>query len=179
MKPRGLTVKSIALTFVLALVFYFIAYSWLSQRQVRKGPWQVVFTSDPTGVPVIVITQPNLGLSNVTLRFPEEKIPATSSTSLVLFDTPQKPVPFGTLLYDDLMFLPGIVTFDLFGHEIELQLHDVVLNRSKHPWQSGETISLWATNKLPASARIPKKKMGYAQPSTNAPAGSTRTPKQP
>lgn len=177
MKLRGLTGKSIALTFVLALVFYFIAYAWLSKRQTRQGPWQVVFTNDPAGVPALVITQPKLGLTNVTLRFPEEKIPATNTTGLVLFDTPQKPVPFGTLLYDDLMFLPGIVTFDLFGHEIELQLHNVVLNRSRHPWQSGETISLWATNKLPASARIPKKKMGYAQPPTNVPADSTQAPK--
>lgn len=170
MKPRGLTTKSIALTFVLALVFYFIAYAWLSKRQTGQGPWQVVFTNNLAGVPALVITQPKLGLTNVTLLFPEEKIPATNTTGLVLFDTPQKPVPFGTLLYDDLMFLPGIVTFDLFGHEIELQRRVLVLNRTEHPWQSGETVSLWVTNKLPAAARVPKKKMGYAPPPTNAPA---------
>lgn len=170
MKPRALTRRSIVLTLVFALVFYFISYAWLSKRQTRQGPWQVVFTNDSTGVPALAITQPKLSLTNVTLRFPEEKIPATNTTGRVLFDTPKKPVPFGTLLYDDLMFLPGIVTFDLFGHEIELQRHHVVLNRSKLPWQSGETISLWMTNKLPASARVRPKKMGYSQPSTNAPA---------
>lgn len=149
MKPRGLTTKSIALTFVsipltfvLTLVYYFIAFPWLSKRQTVQGPWQVVFTNNLAGVPALVLTHPKLGLTNVTLLFPEEKIPATNTTGLVLFDTPQKPVPFGTLLYDDLMFLPGIVTFDLFGHEIELQRRVLVLNRTEHPWQSGETVSL-------------------------------------
>ena len=169
MKPGGPPYKSIAVTFVLALTFYIIAWSWLTRRQTMQGPWQVVFTNDLSGVPAIIITQPKLGLTNVTVLFPEEKIPATNTTGVVRFATPQLPVPFGTLLYDDLMFLPGIVTFDLFGHEIELQRRVLVLNRSEHPWKSGETVSLWTTNKLPASVRVPKKKMGYAQPSTNAP----------
>ena len=169
MKLGGPPYKSIAVTFVLALAFYIVAYSWLTRRQTMQGPWQVFFTNDLAGVPAIVITQPKLGLTNVTVLFPEEKISLTNSTGLVLFGTPQQPVPFGILLYDDLMFLPGIVTFDLFGHEIELQRRVLVLNRSEHPWKSGETVSLWTTNKLPAAVRVPKKKMGYAQPSTNAP----------
>ena len=38
----------------------------------------------------------------------------------VEFDRPRKAAVFGRVIYEDLMQLPGVVTFNLFGHEVEL-----------------------------------------------------------
>src|ERR1051325_5035805 len=109
MKSGPIPLKSIALTFVLALVFYIVAYSWLSRRQTGKGPWQVTFTNDLAGVPEIIVNQSALGISNVTVRFQQEKLAPMNSLGTVAFTKPNLPVPFGVLLFDDLMFLPGTV----------------------------------------------------------------------
>jgi hypothetical protein len=42
----------------------------------------------------------------------------------------------------DTTFQPGTVTFQLFGHEIELLPRTLVLDRQEHGWQSGEIIAL-------------------------------------
>ena len=160
MKSSPIPLKSIAVTFVLALVFYVIAYSWLSKRQTGKGPWQVTFTKDLGGTPEIVVNQPALGISNVTVRFQEEKLAPTNSVGTVAFTKPNLPVPFGALLFDDLMFLPGTITLDLFGHEVELLRRVLVLNRREVTWQSDAVYSLAPTNKLPAEVRA-KTKGGY------------------
>ena len=158
MKSGRPTIISIAITFVLAAVFYFVAYEWLSKRQTGKGPWHVVFTNDVAGTPEIIITQTNLGLSNVCVRFLEEKLNATQHVGVVNFVKPEMAVPFGTRVFDDLMFLPGTVTLDCFGHEVELLPRVLVLNRKTVPWQSNTTNALSAAEKLPAETRKPRKK---------------------
>ena len=67
----------------------------------------------------------------------------------VLFDRPRKPAPFGKVIYEDLTQLPGVVTFDLFGHEIELLPRVLVVNKRQIKWNSQASIELWPTNKLP------------------------------
>jgi hypothetical protein len=66
----------------------------------------------------------------------------------VRFDEPQQQVPFGQWKFDDLMYLPGTVTLRFFGHEVELLPRILYLNRTEHPWQSGETIVLHPEDKL-------------------------------
>lgn len=158
MKSGRPTFLSIAITFVLAAVFYFVAYAWLSKRQTGKGPWHVVFTNDFAGTPEIIITQTNLGISNVCVRFLEEKLNATQHIGVVEFTKPETAVPFGTRVFDDLMFLPGTVTLDCFGHEVELLPRVLVLNRKTVPWQSNSTNTLAPSTKLPPEARQPAKK---------------------
>ena len=48
-----------------------------------------------------------------------------------------------------LFVLPGVITFDLFGHEIELMPRTLVINKKEVPWKSESVIELWPTNKLP------------------------------
>lgn len=158
MKSRGPRFLSIAITFVIAGVFYFFAYSWLSKRQTSKGPWSVVFTNDVSGTPEIIITQTNLGISDVHVRFMEEKLNATQHVGAVEFTKPEMGVPFGVRVFDDLMFLPGTVTLDCFGHEVELLPRVLVLNRHEVPWKSGSTNALAPSAKLPPEARQPAKK---------------------
>ena len=78
MKSGRPTYLSIAITFVIALAFYFIAYNWLTRRQTARGPWQVVFTNTTSGVPELLLTPPQLGLSNVHVQFVGETIPPTT-----------------------------------------------------------------------------------------------------
>ena len=101
------TALSISITFVAALVFYLIAYTWLTRKQTAQGPWQVLFTNDAAGMPELVIQQTNRGLSNIHVRFVGETLSPTQKTGFVEFAKPQTPTPFGQLIYDDLMFMPG------------------------------------------------------------------------
>ena len=50
-------------------------------------------------------------------------------------------VPFGECIYQDLMFLPGIVTMNLLGHEIELMPRTLVVDKKEVPWSTvGEKV---------------------------------------
>ena len=159
MKSPGVTWKSAALTFVIALIFYLLAWSWMTRWQTGQGPWQVTFGTNVAGGPLLVIRQDALGLSNVTVQFAGEAL-GTHRTGTVAFVKPQMPVPFGRLAYDDLMSQPGSVALDCFGHVIELLPRTLGLNGESKPWRSGDEFTLGPTNKLSAEARK-KFKGGY------------------
>lgn len=159
MKSSGVTWKSVSFTFVVALIFYVLAWSWMSRRQTGQGPWQVAFGTNAAGVPQITVQQNALGISNVTVRFADESV-GTNVSGTVAFTKPQLRVPFGRVAYDDLMFQPGSVALDCFGHLIELLPRDLGLNGQPTPWRSGEEYTLWPTNKISEEARK-KLKGGY------------------
>jgi len=46
------------------------------------------------------------------------------------------PVPFGECIYQDLMFLPGVVTMNLLGYEIELMPRTLVIDKKEVPWST-------------------------------------------
>ena len=160
MKSAIATWKSVAITFVLAAVFYVLAYSLINRRQVAKGPWQVNFVTNSAGVPQLIINQPALGISNVTVQFSGETLAPTNHTGSVAFATPRQSTPFGFVAYDDLMFQPGAVVVDCFGHLVEMLPSALGLNGERFNWTNGAAYSLSATNKLPAEARK-KLKGGY------------------
>jgi len=60
------------------------------------------------------------------------------------------PVPMGSCLFMDTTFLPGTVTFQLAGHEIELLPRVLIIDRQEHPWVSGSTITLHPEPVVPA-----------------------------
>jgi len=148
------------MTFVIALVFYYAAYSWLHRRQTGNGPWQVNFTTNSAGVPRLVVAQPSLGISNVIIEFPGEQLAATNSTGVVNFAKPKQTTPFGHVLYDDLMFQPGDVALDTFGHVVEFVPSVLGLNGLGIGWTNDTVYSLAPTNRLSAEARR-KLKGGY------------------
>lgn len=160
MKSRAPTWKSVVLTFVIAVIFYLAAYSWLHKKQTGKGPWQVNFTTNSTGVPEMIIAQPALGLSNITIQFSAEQLAASNSTGVVAFVRPRQITPFGRVIYDDLMFQPGDVAVDCFGHIVEMVPAALGLDGSRLGWTNGAIYSLSPTNKLSAEARK-KLKGGY------------------
>src|SRR6267142_1415004 len=148
--------KHFLLAFLLALIIYAVFYQGIEYRRNRKGPWQVTFTNNAAGAPAIRITQPRLGLTNVELAFPGEAMPAPNlsvaapgtndrSPITLLFREPRPvpyPVPFGKCVFMDTTFLPGTVTFQLFGHEIELLPRVLIIDHAEHPWLSHSTLSL-------------------------------------
>jgi hypothetical protein len=160
MSSRALTWKSIIFTFAIATVFYVLAYHWLSGRQTGKGPWKVDFSTNAVGVPQLTIAHTALGLSNIVVQFPGEQLTPSNTVGTVAFAKPRAPTPFGVVVYDDLMFLPGDVALDCFGHIVEMVPRALGLNTVAHGWTNNCTFVLSTTNKLSAAARA-KLKGGY------------------
>ncbi len=160
MKSHALSWKSFVLTFVIAAAFYVVAYNWLSRRQTGQGPWQVNFNTNAAGVPQLTIAQSVLGLSNIVIQFPGEHLTASNRVGTVAFAKPRAPTPFGEVVYDDLMFQPGVVALDCFGHIVEMVPRVLGLNSATNSWTNNTTYVLSPTNKLSDAARA-RLKGGY------------------
>ena len=153
--------KQFAAVFLVALVVYAAAYQWIEHRRHFRGPWQITFTTDAAGHPTLTVNQPAHGITNVQIILSEETAPLTNApVRLVIIDPRETPfdVPFGKLKYMDVTFLPGTLTFELLGHEIELLPRTLFLNRKQNPWTPNATFHLKTSEKLPAEALNPRKK---------------------
>lgn len=140
--------KHAAIAFVGALALYAFAFKAIEQFRSAKGPWEVSFRTDSQGKPSISISQETLSLTNVSLVFPGDRLEETNSIETIRFDGPKTNVPFGRVIFFDTTFLPGTLTFDLFGHEIELLPRVLVVNRKEVKWESGSSIQLNVSEKL-------------------------------
>lgn len=148
----------------LALLGYVILFQIDSRARMARGPWEVTFLRESSGTPAVVIAQPALGLSNVVVRFAGETLSATNSLpATIRFREPQMPVPFGTTAFDDLMYLPGTIVLQCFGHEVQMLPRALFLNRKETPWQSTSEYTLEPTDKLP-TLEPPKKTSRLAKP---------------
>ena len=159
MQSKG-SVKHFVLAFLLALIGYALFYQGIEHWRVRKGPWQVTFTRDAEHRPAIRIDQPSLAITNFQIIFAVGDPAATNTPRTFPSDpsradspiaNPQSPattlrfaqprpmpcdVPFGRCVFLDLISLPGTVTFELFGHEIQLLPRVLMIDRQEHPWRS-------------------------------------------
>jgi len=138
-KSEGI-LKHFGMAFGLAVLCYIAFYSCDGHLRSRKGPWELTFKSEADGTPNLVINQPVLGITNVTLRMEGEM--AVQKPETVVFTGPGDEVPFGEIIFFDTTYLPGTVTLDFFGHEVEIMGRTLILNFKEHPWQSGEVITL-------------------------------------
>jgi hypothetical protein len=134
--------KHFLYAFVIALIGYAGFFSCDKYLREKNGPWRITFTTDSSGIPAIIIEEPHLNISNVKIVFPGGRTAQINLSTVVVFDNPIKTVPFGKFIFHDLMYLPGTVTLELFGHEIELLPRVLIIDRKEHPWKSGTTISL-------------------------------------
>ena len=151
----GITPKSVAIVFVVVTALYFLGFAGIEHLRHRKGPWEVTFAANSQGEPVLNIAQAHRGLANVQIIVHGEH--ASNPPVTVRFDRVRQPVPLGRVIYEDLTFLPGVVTFDLLGHEVELLPRALIVNRHVVSWHNGLTVDLWPTNK-PASPPQPPKR---------------------
>ena len=148
----------------IALLIYVVLFRLDSRARVARGPWEVTFMQESSGIPAVAITQASLGLSNVTVRFSgETNFNPNDLPSSIRFQEPQMRVPFGVTAFDDLMYLPGTVVLHCFGHEVQMLPRTLFLNRSEIGWQSGATYTLSPKDKLPTLER-PKKTSRLAKP---------------
>jgi hypothetical protein len=152
MKSNGFP-KFFLLVGLVVFALYFLVFYGIEGCRRAKGPWEVTFAANEAG-PVLAVRQPHLNY-NCTITFPGESATATNLPQTVTFDRPKKAVPFGKVIYEDLMQLPGVVTFDLFGHEIELLPRTLIVNKREVPWSSQRSVVLWSTNK-PAQPPTPR-----------------------
>ena len=74
---------------------------------------------------------------------------ATNGPRHIVFNHPQIPVPYGRIRFQDLTYLPGTLTFDFYGHEVELLPRVLSINLKEYDWQPDTTYYLSATNKIP------------------------------
>jgi hypothetical protein len=143
--------RHLVIPFGIALLLYAISYTWIEHRRTYKGPWEVTFKNDASGAPTLVINQPALAITNLQITFPGE----TNHTNATLsFRQPQQvpwDVPYGKCVFMDTTFLPGTITIDLFGHEIELIPRVLTIDQKEIPWESGKIIPVSGTN-TPAKA---------------------------
>jgi hypothetical protein len=151
----GFPYKPVTLLFLIVLGIYLAVFYGFEMVRHRKGPWEVDFRTNAQGSALIRVSQPRLGLKDVQITFHGED--ARNASGRVAFDRVRTPVPFGKVIYEDLTFLPGVVTFDLFGHEVEILPRALIVNKEQIPWRSGAEIDLWPTNKLAEPPRPPKK----------------------
>ena len=158
----GLTPKTVVLWFVAVLCLYVAIFYGIEYSNQRKGPWAVEFGNDASGAPWIAIEQPRLGISNVKIRFIAEAVSMTHAPQTVFFAHPfpalPARMPFGELIYEDLRTLPGVVTFNFFGHEVELLPRVLIADKREIPWKSGTAFDLLPSNKPP---RVPKPPKGW------------------
>ena len=145
--------KHFAIAGVFAVALYAASYSFIEHMRQRKGGWQVTFASDPAGRPELKVSQPALNITNVQFRFLGEKIAVANLHTTVVFDGPITNVPFGQIIFIDTTFLPGTITFDCFGHEVQLLPRVLIVNKREVPWQSRQTIELTPEAKLPSEIR--------------------------
>lgn len=136
--------KLIGFPLVGALVLYFGGYFAVEFLRHRKGSWEVEFITTNDG-PAIRIAQPHLGISNVVVVLEGEAISPGFTNSAMTFVDPRNtpyPVPHGRVIFEDLTFLPGTVTFDFHGHGVELIPRMLILNQRQLDWTSGVTLTL-------------------------------------
>lgn len=149
------------LAFVGALAFYLLSYFVIEHWRPRKGPWEVTFARKG-GRAAVTINQHRLGITNVQVSFgqhPNDTAPSFSASDppspvpesmtplneTIVFSQARKvpfELPFGRCVFLDTTVLPGTVTMQLFGHEIELLPRVLVIDHREHPWQSGRTVQL-------------------------------------
>lgn len=150
---RAQVLKFAGAMFVIALVGYGVLYPLDQRARERKGPWVVRFATNEVGEPMMEVAQEHLGATR-RIVFGGERVPVGFAPVVKRFDRPEAQgtrVPFGKWIYHDLMYLPGVVTFDLFvaeangtrrRHEVELAPRGLWVNRREFSWRGREEVRL-------------------------------------
>ena len=154
-EQSGISWRLLGGLFTVTLLIYLVGFHGMEHLRDRKGPWRVGF--DPAGVngPTLTIHQPALGIDGLSVVFEGASTKGLSSGEVVFDEpglnaqpmdtTPESSrelkqrafeVPFGECIYQDLMFLPGVVTMNLLGHEVELMPRTLVIDKKEISWST-------------------------------------------
>ena len=143
MKPEAIRWRVLAV-FATCVAFYAAFFAGTEHFRRHRGPWEVSFSPDASGRPMLQIAQQKLGIQNVNLVFVDGQLPAGFVSNRVSFDRPHQrlDLPYGTVRFLDTTFLPGTVTLEIFGHEVELLPRVLIVDKQEHRWKSGLTLAL-------------------------------------
>ena len=156
----GVTPRSVVIWFFVVAGLYLALFYGTEYLNHRRGAWEVQFMSDEMGNGSIVIDEPKLKISSVEIIFTSEKVSPTNLSQKVVFERPfttlPAPMPIGEVIYEDLRSLPGVVTFNFFGHEIELLPRVLIVNKKEIPWKSEMVLELSPAEKPAQPPKPPK-----------------------
>lgn len=144
MKSDGLLKPGI-IALMIALMIYAVAYFGIEHRRQRQGPWEATFTTNASNIPVLIVNQPSLGITNLQFVFDGAQVQPDFHPATLRFETPRPtpfPLPIGRCIFMDAMTMPGTIVFDLFGHEIQLLPRVLTVDKAEQPWRSDATILL-------------------------------------
>jgi hypothetical protein len=150
--PASRPLRTFWLVGLVTLILYIALFWLIEQRRHRNGPWVLTFTQIDATL-ALVIDHPKLQLTNVTILFAEGATTTTLPQTISFRQGQVAPLdlPFGKCIFLDTLFLPGTVTCEIFGNEIQILPRTMTINRREHPWRSNEKILL--TNR--PSATLP------------------------
>jgi hypothetical protein len=138
--------RPLAVAAVLAVVFYIAAFWGIEHWRAAEGPWEITFLSDGAGRPSLDISQPALKISE-RLSFPDEKVARLNLAERVNFRDSVTNLPFGELLQQDPLHLPGTIAMRLFGRQVQVLPRTLIVDKTEHPWQAGGEIVVRETEK--------------------------------
>ena len=139
MRSDGLF-KILGLGFLLALMLYIVSFKWIQHQREYKGPWRVVFSSDNSSIPYLLVSQSTLKIEDHKITFENQKAPRPNLARVVYFNNPTTNAPFGEIVFQDPTFLPGTITFNFWGHEVELMPRTLIIDKKEIPWHSDTNI---------------------------------------
>ncbi len=148
-------VKHGAIAFLIAAVVYVGMYSWIQHKREYRGPWEIKFESDSNGIPSLTVHQPSLNLPDHKITIADQKITETNLNIVIRYDKPMTNTPFGEIAFQDPTFLPGTITFNLWGHGVEFMPRTMVIDQQEVAWRSQTNIVLSGKGKF--ERRVGKK----------------------
>src|SRR2546427_12106957 len=104
MQPSGFA-KPVIVGLLLAVAMYAGGFALDQHLRTRRGPWEVTFTTEPSGAPAIIVNQPKLNIANLKIVFVGET--ATNVHGVVVFDFLKNQVTFGKDICEDLASFHG------------------------------------------------------------------------
>ncbi len=157
--PLQLSLGKLLRLFLAVVALYAALYLASDLWRERKGPWVLTFDATPSGTPRLTIRHEKLGIRDVQIFAGNDQVlPSGFKPVTVRFKSPADQPGFGKLLFTDLTFLPGVVTLDLFGHEVELLPRTLVINRKSIPWSEAGELHLKPEERLPGGTIPPQKR---------------------
>ena len=139
--------KHVVRAAAIAVLLYIAAFWGIEYRRARLGPWELRFGATSSGEAELVVNQARLRIRDVRLVFADQKLASNPMWQVVTFAHPREgafELPFGRCLYTDLTFLPGVVTCELFGHEVEFMPRTLVVDKQEIAWQTNMVIRITA-----------------------------------
>ena len=139
-KEKDSLIKHLSLTFAMAVALYVVSFGWIEHRRTFRGPWQVAFRSDGAGRPSVTILEPALSITQ-TLAFAWTNV-APNMNVMQRFADATNEIPFGKVLFQDPTFLPGTLTLEFFGHEVEALPRVLVVDKKEIAWSPNARIDV-------------------------------------